>query len=138
MGAFELDNVPKNLPGPYTVTILFANGTVYEQPFDLSEPRPQPDKPFELCDKSEVAYWDWQEYYRYQEGLLHLQKQHEAYCDYCERVAAYIRANCILTEIDFTLITADDWRAIYHAAICPQVTMEDIAAAMRHSFRGRV
>lgn len=135
LGMFELDDVPRDIPGPYTVTILFANGEVYEQALDLTVPRQRPTKPLEFCTEQDIEYYDWQDYLSWQQGLLHLQKQHEAYCNYLERIAAYIRQNCILTDIDHNLITSDDWPHIYQSALCPQVTMEDIAAAMRNSFQ---
>lgn len=134
LGMFEIDDIPKDIPGPYTVSILFDSGEVYEQPLDLTTPRRKPDKPFEDCEEKSSDWHDWREYYSWQEGLLHAQKQWEAYCDYCERVAVYIRQNCILTEIDHDEIMVDDWPRIYRAALCPMVTMEDIAAAMRQNF----
>lgn len=134
LGIFELDEaVPKDIPGPYTVTILFQDGEIYEQPFDTSVERVKPDTPFEQCEEKTSDWYNWQEYFRYQEYGIHAQKQYEAYSDYCERVQVYIRQHC-LDDADTTQITAGDWQAIYHAALCPQVTMEDIAAAMRQHF----
>jgi hypothetical protein len=134
LGLFELDEaVPKDIPGPYTVDILFQNGEIYSQPFDTSIERVKPDIPFEQCEEKSTDWYNWQEYFRYQEAGLHAQKQYEAYCDYCERVQGYIRQNC-LDDIDTTQITPEDWQAIYQAALCPLVSMEDIAAAMRQHF----
>lgn len=134
LGIFELDEaVPKDIPGPYTVTILFQDGEIYEQPFDTSIERVKPETSFEECEERTSDWYNWQEYFRYQEYGVHAQKQYEAYCDYCERTQTYIRQTC-LDDTDTTQITAEDWQAIYQAALCPQVTMEDIAAAMRQHF----
>ena len=138
LGLFELDeNVPRNIPGPYTVTILFADGNVYQQPYRLDRPTPpgKPTIPVDQAQPGTPEYYAWQDYLRYQEAVLHVRKQYEAYADYCERVAGYIREHCLASsEFDVFPIFPEDWDKIYQAALCPQVTMEDIAAAMRLYF----
>jgi len=135
LGMFELDDVPKDIPAAYTVSILFAGGEVYEQQIDLSYSRPKPDKPFESCAENDAEYYDWREYYTWQDGLVHSRNQYEAYCDYCEQVASYIMRYCILTDdLSASEIVTEDWPKIYQAAFCPQVTMEDISASMRDNF----
>lgn len=161
LGLFELsDNVPQDIPGPYTVTVLFANGQVYEQPFDTSREYPKPDKPLEDCEENSQEWFEWQEYLRYTEATeIHPRKVYEAYCKYCEDVADYIRQNCLVAIVPKWLgwlpiqarcvaskpfrhklneITSADWREIHQAAFCPEVTMEDIAAEMRLTFQGAV
>ena len=135
LGMYELDKVEKDIPGPYTVTILLSNGEVYEQALDLTTPREKPKKPLDLCTKEDMEYYDWQDYLSWQEGLLHFHKQQEAYADYLNDLEAYIRDHCILTDINHDDITSDDWPHIHQAALCPQVTMEDVAAAMRQTFQ---
>jgi len=146
LGLFELDeNVPRNIPGPYTVTILFADGSVYKQPYSLDRQPPiKPLLPQEEAQAGTPEYYAWQDYLRYQEAVLHLHEQYEAYADYCERVAAYIRQSCLefrqvsasstQPELVEGQILVEDWDKIYQAALCPQVSMEDIAAAMRLYF----
>jgi hypothetical protein len=57
---------------------------------------------------------------------------YEAYAVYCECVAVYIRENCLSDEIEIE--TVDDWETIYHAALCPQVSLADIKTAMTQNF----
>ena len=134
LGMFELDDIPKDIPPAYTVSILFANGEVYQQQVDLATPRRKPTVPLEMCEKGSSDYYDWREYHTWQAGLLHAQEQYEAYCRYCEKIAEYIRETCVITDVPSNEIVAEDWERIYKAALCPQVTMEDITAAMRLNF----
>lgn len=161
LGLFELsDNLTNDIPGPYTVTVLFANGQVFEQPFDASIEYPRPDKPLEECEENTQEWYAWQDHLRYKEATeIHPRKVYEAYCDYCQRTAQYIRQKCLLAIVPRWLgwlpltarriitplfrhkqdtIIADDWRQIYQAVLCPELTMEDIAAEMRLTFQGGV
>lgn len=132
LGLFELDDIPRDIPGQYTYTVNFLSGRDYEAPFDMSVVREKPDVPLEEVEKGSKEYYDWQEYLRYQEGLLHQQKQIQAYANYCNRVAEYIRERCI--DEDVEIVSPDDWDKIYQAALNPLVTMEEISAVLRDSF----
>ena len=135
LGMFELDDIPKDIPGPYTALIKFGNGEEYHQRVELTTPRNKPSGPFEGCEIGSADWHDWRDWYTWQEGLAHSRVQYEAYVEYCDRVATHITTTCILTKIDHNLIVVEDWADIYAAALCPTVTMEDIAASLQLNFQ---
>lgn len=161
LGLFEIDDIPKDIPGPYTYTVHLLGGDDYEMTYDIEAAiETPPDKPFlplEEAVAGEPEYYDWQNWLRHQEAISHQAKVYEGYAEYCERVADYIRSNCLLIQTvdmgtgygerigenyfeaykDGFIESSDDWKLIYNAALCPQVTMEDIQGAMSHTFGAR-
>ena len=133
---FEIDDVPKDIPGPYEFTIHLLGGDDYSMVYDietaLANPPAKPTIPLEEAEAGNPEYYDWQEWLRFQEALAHQTKMFEGYAAYCERVAVYVRENCLPDEV--AIETVADWEAIYNAAICPQVSIEDIKAAMTNNF----
>jgi hypothetical protein len=105
---------------------------VYNIEEAIQSPPEKPSIPLEEAVAGEPEYYLWQNWLRHEEALAHQVKVYEAYAAYCERVAAYIRSNCL--EADVVIDNADDWGLIYNAALCPQVTMEDVQNAMTHTF----
>lgn len=101
----------------------------------LEKPPAKPSTPLEEAVAGEPEYYDWQEWLRFQEALAHQSKIFEAYADYCDRVATYVRENCLPDGV--TIEIASDWEAVYSAALCPQVTIEDIKGAMSNNFAAR-
>jgi hypothetical protein len=139
LGLFEIDDVPRDIPGPYTYTIHLLGGDDYEMVYDieaaLKTPPEKPSIPLEESVAGEPEYYQWRDWLRYQEAMAHQSKMYEEYAEYCERVAAYVRENCL--EEGLAIETTEDWEAIYNAALCPQVTTEDIKQAMTHNFGAR-
>ena len=139
LGLFEIDDIPKDIPGPYTYTVHLLGGDDYEMTYDIEaaiEKSPEkPPIPLEEALAGEPEYYDWQNWLRHQEALAHQAKVYEAYAEYCERVAQYIQGNCL--DGGVVIDKPDDWALIYNAALCPQVTTEDIQAAMSHTFGAR-
>lgn len=136
LGLFEIDDVSKNIPGPYTYTVHLFGGDDYDMVYNieaaLEDPPQKPDMPLEEAIAGLPEYYEWQEFLRFQEALLHQTKMHEAYADYCERVSIYVRDVCL--PPDTQIETIEDWEAIYNAALCPQVSQADIKAAIARSF----
>ena len=139
LGLFEIDDIHKDIPGPYTYTVHLLGGDNYEMTYDIEaaiEKSPEkPTVPLEAAIAGEPEYYDWQNWLRHQEALAHQVKVYEAYAEYCERVARYIRGNCL--DEGVVIDKPDDWALIYNAALCPQVTTEDIQGAMSHTFGAR-
>lgn len=139
LGLFEIDDIPKDIPGPYTYTVHLLGGDDYEMVYDieaaLERPPEKPPTPLEEAVAGEPEYYDWQNWLRHQEALAHQAKVYEAYADYCERVAVYVRKNCLSDDVQIE--TVADWEVIYNAALCPQVTIEDIKIAMSQNFGAR-
>jgi hypothetical protein len=46
-----------------------------------------------------------------------------------------VRENCLPDDV--AIETIEDWETIYNAALCPQVSIEDIKIAMSHNFGAR-
>lgn len=128
--------MPRDIPGPYTYTVHLFGGDDYEMVYDieaaLADPPQKPGVPLDEALAGLPEYYQWQEWLRFQEGRAHQAKMYEAYAGYCERVAGYVRENCLPVEVEIE--TVDDWELIYSAALCPQVSQADIRAAMTHNF----
>jgi len=69
------------------------------------------------------------------EGFLYYAAQHEELLLYRQRIAKFILQNCVKEEDLEKIITPQDYVKIYLAALCPEVTMEDLRAAARNSFQ---
>lgn len=134
LGLFELDLVEKNIPGPYTYTLQVLSGKSYEVPFDYSTVRIKPQTPLEEVKENTQEFYAWQEYLRYQEALTHHNKQMEAYGNYCERVKDFIISHC-LKDILIENITVEDWDEIYRLVLNPFISIEEVSAVMRDTFR---
>jgi len=118
LGLFVIEHdIPRDVPGDYTVTVLFANGEIYEQPFDISVVREKPDKPFEDCQENTAEYYQWREYLRWQNGIVHYQSQIDALDRYFERVERYILDNCLSDDDRQLIETWQDFNSVYEAAI---------------------
>ena len=130
LGLFELDdNIDKPNLEPYTVTILFSSGEIFNQPYDLSVIRYPPDTPFESCEEKSQDWFAWREYHRYTEGLVYEEKRIQAYVDYSYTVAEFIRTHAVLDKLPDD-ITTEDWAEIGKAALCHTVGMADINKAI--------
>lgn len=143
LGLFELDSEidKSHLIEPYTVTVMFANGTIYEQPFDVSIVRDKPDKPFEECEEKTAEYYQWQEYMRWQQGFVYYQKQIDAMSAYFADIEAYILDNCLSADDAKQLETWQDFDAVYQAAIPDlpdQAYLEEIAQTIYQAKWGEV
>ena len=130
LGLFELqDNLPQPVIEPYTVTVLFASGKVYQQLYDLSKTKEKPEIAEELCDRSMAEYWAWDEYHKYQKGLRYEQERIENYVKYCQDVAQYIRDYAVGGEL--LDCHPEDWALIIESALIHLVASEDIKKALQ-------
>lgn len=137
LGLFEIqDNVTQPDLSPYTVTILFANGEIYEQPFDLTVERIAPETPFELCEENSQDWLMWREYHRWQNGLAYAEKQNQALIEHLQAVDDYIKANCISAGDLAKVETFADWEQIIAAAIS-ELTVDDLAHYANLIFRAK-
>jgi len=136
---FELDQVegiPEKFMGEYTVDIMLRGGNkTYRQLFDLSTPRTPPETHFWEVEEKSQDWYNWRSYFRYMEGFLYYAAQHEELLLYRKRIAKFIFNNCIKEEDHEKIVTPQDYVKVYLSALCPEVTMEDLRAAARDSFR---
>ena len=136
LGLFEIDDIPKDIPGPYTYTVHLLGGDEYKMVYDIDDalvnsPK-KPTIPMEEALAGNPEYYDWEEWLRFQEALAHQTKMFEGYAEYCERVTIYVQENCLPDDV--AIETVDDWEKIYNAALCPQVSLTDIKTSMARNF----
>lgn len=131
---FELDlEVLRPRPKPYIITIEGYGGS-FQQVFNLSVSREEPSTPQELCEENTLEWYDWREYLRYKEGVLHYKKILELMLEYYEKVAQYILETCVPEDQHNLIITENDWNGVYCAALCPEVELEDLKYVTHHIF----
>lgn len=138
LGLYELDNVRFEDLGSFTYTYELSGGKTKEAFYDISqwpEPPKAPAVPKEACDPTSMEAALWKVYDLYQSALLHRIKQVQAAELYAHDVARYILENCV-KDVDRALVeTAEAYEAVYQAAICPEVSIADIEAALAQTFK---
>lgn len=139
LGLFELDKVKPPDTRRYTVKITLG-GREYEQEYDLSafddSDRPRkPDTPLEEAIENTQPWYDWQEYLRYQAGLLFHHNQLADAWRYLREIRAYILENCIQPEDRARILTAEDWEVVAKAAQVPQLTMVELERTIAYTFQ---
>lgn len=134
LGLYELDNVtPPAISGPFTYRREIA-GNVLDIEYDMSryqEPPIPPDVPEHEVKEGSEAWYDWREYHFYHAALLHERKRLDATAEYLDRIAHYVLENCVKPEDRYRIVTEEDWRSVYSAALVPQVTQELLEETLR-------
>lgn len=135
LGLFELHDAqigPAD-PGDFTYTVRTVSGTEYQATYDLQaalqEPPERPDDPDDT--------WAMTEWERYRAAIAHHQERMDIAQRYEQGVADYILAHCVEAGLRDRL-TADDYLSIYKAALCPQLTVEDLAGVLDSVFPGQI
>jgi hypothetical protein len=135
---YELDAVPFNDLGPFVYEYQLSGGKTKEAFYDISqwpEPPRAPTVPEDACDPNSMEAALWKVYNLYQSALLHRVRQVASAETYADSIARYILANCV-KDADRALVeTAADYEAVYGAAICPEVSIADIEAALANTFK---
>lgn len=136
LGLFELHDAmigPAD-PGDFQYTVTTVSGVEYKAAYDLQaallNPPPPPSDPDDT--------WAMTEWERFQAAIAHHQQRMAGAQAYEQGVADYILANCVPPEVRGDLTTADDYLIIYRAALCPQLTTEDLAGVLTSVFPGRI
>ena len=135
---YELDNVQFNDQGQFTYTYELSGGKTKEAFYDISqwpEPPMAPTVPKEACDPNSMEAALWRVYDLYQSALLHRIRQVEAAENYAHSVARYILAHCVKDADRALVSTPADYELVYGAAICPEVSLTDIEAALATTFK---
>ena len=134
LGLFELDPIGPDIPGPYRYSILTYTGQVFEAeyqpgqapPIKPDEAEPEPGSP---------AWHQLREWDTYQAYLAHETTRSQAIEQWLNNCAGHILTNCLDEATRLRLVEPQDWQAVYTAAMVPRLTMEDIGAALRQTFR---
>lgn len=139
LGLFELDNVGREVLGPYKYSLLLATGQVVEDTYDiraLTYTPTKPDMAVEEIKPGMPEYDQLLDYETYLAALAHEQKRIESYEGYVNDVAQYILHNCLSPEDRNRIVEPGDWDAVYQAALVPQLTEVGVAACLRDTFQG--
>lgn len=132
------DNLDYDVDPPY-VHKYEAIGGVQEVQYVLSDwpdPPIRPDVPIEQAQPDTMEYAQWQSFMLYQAVLRHEQKRAEQMRVYMVQVARYIKAHCVDENFRPHIVTAQDAAKIENAAICPEVTQEDLERELARTFQG--
>ena len=137
LGIFELDAIqpPNTRPFVYTEKI---GGNEITRPFDVSawaEP-PKPPTPEQMAAvPGTVPYYYYFEWSLYWAATYRAKENREDVKRYCKDVANYILSTCISPEDKERIVTADDFRLVWSAALVPQLALEDLALSLEYTFR---
>ena len=117
---------PKD-PGDFSHKIKTLLGETFNQTYDLKSKLDKP--PVEPLPNSDDT-WAMTEWERFQAAIWHNQNRFELAEERAENEAAYILDSCLSPEDRQRVITIDDYDAVYHAAMTPEITREDISEVL--------
>lgn len=138
MAFLELeDQVSYPDPGLY-IHIYMVDGHPQEVAYGLQDyaeipERPKTPRAEAQPDSYEAALWE--QYSLYRAVLTHEQKRTEIREKYLVDCARYILANCLDPSDRDRIVTPEDFDIIYHLALCPEITEEDIIACLANTFQ---
>ena len=137
LGIFELDAHDPDPVGPFVYTGSTLAGEVQIE-YDGSQWEAPPQKP-DVVDPEEGSpeWYELREYEAYHAWEHHEKLRMAAAAEYHNKIAEYILDQCLNGDRD-KLVTPEDWEAVHTAALVPQLTQEDVAAALRNTFPGYV
>lgn len=139
LGLFQLDNVGREVLGPYQYSLLLATGVVVTDTYDIRAltytPTP-PDIPASEVKPNSPEWYQLQEFETYRAALAYEKVRAESYEGYVNDIAAYILANCVEPDDQKRIISPEDWDKIHLAAVVPELTMEGLADCLAATFQG--
>ena len=137
LGIFELDAIrpPDTRPFVYTEKL---GGNEITRPFDVSawDKPPNPPTPEQMAAQpGTVPYYFYFEWQLYWAATYKAKENKEDVKRYCKDVANYILSTCISPEDKGRVVTAEDFCLVWAAALVPQLSLEDLAQSLEHTFR---
>ncbi len=137
LGIFELDAIqpPDTRPFVYTEKL---GGNEITRPFDVAaweKPPAMPTPEQMAAQPGTVPYYHYFEWSLYWAATYKAKENKEDVKRYCKDVAAYILDTCISPEDKKRIVTADDFRLVWAAALVPQLSLEDLAMSLEYTFR---
>lgn len=138
LGLFELDNLMPDSIGPFTykMTIL---GKEHDVEFDIGTYETPPEKPEKnVSDIVEFTpehdqLLDWQ---LYNAAKYHNEQRLVRTNEFYDKVKAYIVEQACVDNPNL-IITIEDWRKVYDAALVPQLTLELIAKTLTNTYAAK-
>jgi len=137
LGIFELDTIkpPDTRPFVYTEKL---GGNEITRPFDVAawdKPPAMPTPEQMAAAPGTVPYYHYFEWQLYWAATYKAKQNKEDVKRYCKDVANYILDTCISLEDKERIVTADDFRLVWSAALVPQLNLEDLAMSLEYTFR---
>ena len=137
LGIFELDTIqpPDTRPFVYTETLGQNEIT---RPFALEswDKPPAPPTPEQMAaEPGTVPYYYYYEWSLYWTATYKAKQNKEDVKRYCKDVANYILDTCVSSEDKTRIVTPDDFRLVWAAALVPQLSLEDLAMSLEYTFR---
>ncbi len=138
LGVFELDSFDPDPLGPFTyMGHTLGQGDV-EIEYDGSKWESPPAKPENPDPEERSPEWfELREYEAYYAWIAHENKRMAAAAEFHNEVAEHILSTCLNGDRE-KMVTEEDWSLVHSAALVPQLTQEDVAAALRITFPGYV
>ena len=129
---YILRNIGPKDPGEFSHKIKTLLGETFNQPYDLKSRLEKP--PIQPPPDSDDT-WAMTEWERFQAAIWHNQNRFELAEQRAENEAAFILDTCLSPEDRARVVTVEDYDAVYHAAMCPEVSREDIAQVLRDFYQ---
>lgn len=138
LGVFDLDGVGPALPGPFIYTYKLSNGQIVEDTYDVSARSRPPEHPgvpeHEIVERG-PQWHALLEYETYKAGIAYeYNVRLPNTVQYIREVSTFVVESCLTDEDRTRIVTEDDYALVYEAGVVPQVTMELVAAAYKHTF----
>lgn len=144
LGIFELDSIRREFLGPFTFMMKVLGGIEKEVEYDIGKyeelDRPIPTPPdipeHELKENTE-EWFQFRDSQLYQAAQHHAVLRIESVFEYCDDVIDYLLLNCISPQDIRRIVTDEDWRLVYYAAMIPQITEALIIATLRDTYQAK-
>lgn len=137
LGIFELDGVRPPDARPFLYTEM-VGGNEITRPFDIAvwDSPPTPPTPAQMAaEPGTVPYYYYYEWSLYWAAVYKEKENKEDVKRYCREVAAYIMDTCIPADDKERIVTPEDFRQLWAAALVPQLSLDDLAMSLEYTFR---
>lgn len=142
LGIFELDVIERQIIGPYTYPVELLGDVIKEKKWDIGQyerlgrdPPSKPETPEHLIEEGTEEWYQLRDWKRYGTALWHREQQAESAAKYYEDIVSYILQECVPREAIRRIVTQDDWRKVYVAALVPPLTMQLIIHTLRSTYQ---
>ncbi len=139
LGLFELADLPPEILGPYTYTILTMTGEMLTLEYDLRNPelkRNPPTLPENTMPEQGTQDWhNLKRWHIHQAAILHEKARVESYEKHCAFVAQYIVTHCLSPEDQARIVEPGDFERVYQVALVPQLSEEALSRELDSFFQ---
>lgn len=136
LGIFELDELTPADLGPFTYKLKTVTGQEFDaefKPENFPEPPKKPEVPENEIEEGSAEYYDLLDWQLYQAATTHINKREEKLNQYYENVIDYILKNSV--ENPDRIVTLEDWKKVYEAALVPPLTMDLIVEVLNKTYK---